>query len=308
MCANALEKLRIDRRPETLVALALPHRAQRSPSLLRVATPSQLRPSHVGHRHRDLEIDRRGATDIDDLDLAVATQKARDLLRRPRRRRQSDALGIARRSQAGDAFQREPEMNAALVRRQGVDLVDDDRVDASQALALLRTQDQIQRLRGRNQNLGRAACLLSAFLGGAVARPDRDPRRSEALRPTSGLGGPGDFREREPQIALDVVDQRLQWRDVENPHAGLAVFGKPTETIDGFEECGQRLAAARRRDQQCVLACDQQRPACSLHRRRRIEMALEPGTGRRIETRRQTIHRNLSPRSGPKTRARARAT
>ena len=73
-------------------------------------------------------------------------EKARDLVERPLRRRQADALDAAVR-RAAEAFERQREVRAALGGDQRVDLVDDDRVDGAEHVARARGQQQVERLR-----------------------------------------------------------------------------------------------------------------------------------------------------------------
>ena len=66
-----------------------------------------------------------------DGDLALASEKTRDLLDRAHRRRQPDPLcGLVQ--QGIQPFEAEGEVGPALGAGDGVHLVDDDRVDAEQ--------------------------------------------------------------------------------------------------------------------------------------------------------------------------------
>ena len=149
---------------------------------------------HVRDRHADLEVEGRARARVDDGDRAVAAEEARDLRQRPRGRREPDALRIALR-EGRDALERERQVRAALGRRQRVDLVDDQRLDAAQRLALLGAEDQVERLRRRDEDLRGVArtarcapapaCRRCAPPPAAPARRGRGARRGAGC-PTSG--------------------------------------------------------------------------------------------------------------------------
>ena len=92
-----------------------------------------------------------------------------------------------------------------------------------------------------------------------------------------------DALQRGAQIALDIVDERLERRDVKHAHAGRRGRRKPAEPIDRREEGGKRLAAACRCDKKCVFARRESRPTEPLHRCRRFESRFEPGARRLSE-------------------------
>ena len=96
-------------------------------------------------------------------------------------------------------------MGAALALGDGVDLVDDHRLDRAQHLAGSGGEDQVERLRRRDQDVGRVAAHRLALLLRRVAGPQRD----RDLRP--------DPRQRGAQVALDVVGEGLERRDVDQP-------------------------------------------------------------------------------------------
>ena len=185
------------------------------------------------------------------VDLAVradAAEEPGDRLERPLRGAQADALERrrVRGSKAFEPLEAEGEVGAALGAGDRVDLVDDDVLDAAQDLAGLAGQHQVQRFGGRDEDVRRAAGDLAAVLGRGVARAagdgDRRDRRSEPLRRVPDAG------QRRPQVALDVVGERLQRGDVQDAdRAGLGagpfrrrVGGEP---IERPQERGERLAA-----------------------------------------------------------------
>ena len=244
--ADELEDLRVDRRPDRLLLLGL---------------------AHVVERHDHLQVELLRAPRVDELDLAPARDEAADLLERPLRGRQADALDRLA-GQPVEPLQAERQVRAALGARDGVHLVDDHRLDPAQRLARLRGQQQEERLGRRDQDVGRVAHHRGALLLRRVAGADADAQ----LRAQAG--------ERPAQVALDVVVERLQRRDVEEaqPLARARV-----EPVDPVEEGRQRLARAGRRLDQRVPAARDRRPAELLRRRRPLERLLEPGARGRAE-------------------------
>ena len=147
----------------------------------------------------------------------------------------------------------------------GVHLVDDHRLDAAQHLPALRGEQEIERLGRRDQDVRRRAEHLAPLALVGVARADADrQRRAEP-------------RERASQVALDVVVERLQRRDVEQPQP-LPRAG--VEPVDPGEERRQRLARAGRRLHEDVGAGRDHGPGRLLRRRRARERPLEPGARR----------------------------
>ena len=114
-----------------------------------------------------------------------AAEEAGDLLERALGGRQADAL----RRPGGDLLEpleRHGEVGAALGRGEGVDLVDDDRLDAGQRLGGVRRQHQVEALGRRDQQVGRAADAALAVLRRRVAGAHRDLGKVEA----AGYGRP----------------------------------------------------------------------------------------------------------------------
>ncbi len=173
--AHELEHRGIDRRPDR--------------ALLR-------RLAHVLERDDDLQVERLRDARVDELDRAAAGDEPADLLQRALRRRQPDPLEAS--GEALEPFERQREVRAALRPRDGVHLVDDHRLDGAQHVARLRREHEEERLRRRDEDVGRVAEDRLALLLRRVARADGDAQ----LRLQS--------RERAAQVALDVVVQRLQ--------------------------------------------------------------------------------------------------
>ena len=175
-------------------------------------------------------------------------------------------------------------MRAALVRREGVDFVDDHRAGGRQHLAPgLRAEQHVERFRRRHQDVRRAAAHALALGAGRVAGPDPgadfdigQPAPAELL---------ADSRERPFQIAMDVVRQRLQRRHVDD--MGLVrerrLEALSHEIVDRGQEGRERLARAGRRGDERVAAGLDRRPRFGLRGSRRREALGEPVRDRRME-------------------------
>ena len=160
-----------------------------------------------------------------------------------------------------EALDAQREVRAALRARDRVHLVEDQRADAAQHLARLRREQEIERLGRRDQDVRVLAEHRLALLLRRVARADADAQ--------VGL----DARQRAAQVPFDVVVERLQRRDVEQPQSlARALLGQP---VDPVEEGRERLARAGRRLDQRVLR----------RRRSPASRAPAPGWARRTPAR-----------------------
>ena len=127
-------------------------------------------------------------------------------------------------------------------------------------------QHQVQRLWRRDQDVGRARAASLAL----------------ALRRVAGADGDfevgADAAQRCAQVAVDVVGERLERRDVDEARAPLAGRRRRLvgELVDRVQERGQRLARAGRRRDQDMLAGGDRRPGLILGRCRRREGRGEP--------------------------------
>ena len=232
---------------------------------------------HVRDGDDDLDVDARGGAGVDDRDVAIASEEAGDLVEGGRGSGQPDPLRL------GDAVGSEPlerqgQVGAALGGSQRVDLVHDHGVDGAQRLAGLAEQEEVERLGGGDEDLAGVLDLALAILGRGVAGAHVDAGDPDAV--VADFGGAGDADERGPEVALDVVDQRLERGDVEGLHpAGALLVRVSREAIDAIEERGEGLAAAGGGDEQAVLAGRDLLPALVLDRGGLGEGALEPGRG-----------------------------
>jgi hypothetical protein len=154
-------------------------------------------------------------------------------------------------------------MRATLGAGDGVHLVHDHGLDRLQVLARPGGQEQEERLGGRDQDVRRLPQHRGALLLGRVAGADADAQ----LRAEAG--------ERPAEVALDVVVERFQRRDVQQAQALARLRVEP---VDPVEEGRKRLARAGRRLDQRVPPARDRRPAERLGRGRALEGCFEPGT------------------------------
>jgi hypothetical protein len=124
-------------------------------------------------------------------------------------------LAAGRHHQALEPLEREGQVGAALVARHRVDLVDNDRAGAGQRCpALLRGEEDVERLGRGDQDVRRPARHLAALGHRRVAGPDRDPD-GRHRQPLACRYHP-ELLERHLEVALDVVGQCLERRDVDH--------------------------------------------------------------------------------------------
>ncbi len=136
--------------------------------------------------------------------------------------REANALDLAL-GQVGQAFQAEGEMNAALVAGQGMNLIHNDGMHPPEHLPRLGAgQQQVERFRGGDQNVGRLAhhSLALPRRGIAGANGDANFREGEVHI----MRHPPDAGQRRPQVAAYIVVKGLQGRDIDNAHAERGRF------------------------------------------------------------------------------------
>ena len=175
-------------------------------------------------------------------------------------------------------------MRATLVRRDGVDFVDDQRPRGRQHPAPgLRAQQHVERFRRRHQDVRRAAAHSHALGGRRISRSH--PGADLDIRQPAAPKAVADARQRRLQVAVNVVRQRLERRYVD--HLGL-VGQPPIETladqfVDRREEGRERLAGAGRGGDQGVAAGLDRGPGLGLSGGRRAEAVREPRADGRVE-------------------------
>ena len=99
----------------------------------------------------------------------------------------------------------------------GMDLVHDHGLDVAQRLARGGREHQVQRLRRRDEDVGRRLREARALLRRSVAGADRDGRLADVQ--AEPFGRVTDARDRRAKVALDVDRERLQRRDVDDAAA-----------------------------------------------------------------------------------------
>ena len=229
---------------------------------------------------------------VDDRDLcgrrAVrrgAGEKMGDGFDRVLRRREADPLQAVA-AQSLEPFQRQSEMGAAFVRRDSVDFVDDHRPGVSQHRAPgLRTKQNVERFRRRHQDVRRAAAHPVALGRGRVARSD--PGANFDVGKTAPAQLLADPSQRRFEVAMDVVRQRLEGRDVDDLRR---IRERRLETlshqvVDRRQKGRERLARSRRRGDEGVAAGLDRRPRFGLRGGGRGETVGEPVRNRWVEQR-----------------------
>ncbi len=168
--------------------------------------------------HDDLQIQLLARAGVDELDLASdAAEEPADLADsgrcvadRPMRCGSPSARSL-------EALEAQREVRAALGGGHGVHLVDDDVLHAAQDLARLAGEQQVQRLGRRDQDVGRRARQLAARFAAGCRRCARRPSTSGTSIPSCSRRA-ANADQRRPEVALDVVGERLERADVQHAH------------------------------------------------------------------------------------------
>ena len=215
---DQLQQTRVDGRPDGVARLGTHLGAQDRPARRRRI---RLRVVHVLERHHHLEVQLLAFANVYQRDGPVhPTQEASHLVERALGGGEPDALNVS----VGDvaqAFQRQRQVRAAFGAGHRVDLVDDHPAHRPQDLLGSGREEQIQRFGRGDQNVGRGAVDIPPVGGGCVAGADGDV--DGGRRQPETLGGEADADQRRLQVALDVMRQGLQRRDVQYPAALLRV-------------------------------------------------------------------------------------
>ena len=209
--ADQLEHALFDSRPD--------RRGTSTVGVVRVVGVGSAQVGHVLDRHLHAHLDRLLRRWLHHGHRRHPAEEGRHLLDRAYRRGQTDPLRGAG-QQRVQPLQRERQMSAALGARHRVHLVDDDRLHPAQRLPRRGSEQEKQRLRGGDQNVGWTAREGPSLLRRGVPgpHPDRDLR----LGVTEASGGVPDPGQRGAQVALDVDRERLEWANVEHPAAASA--------------------------------------------------------------------------------------
>ena len=281
--ADQLEHRRIHRRPDGLARSGVTGHRERIVVHRRTGVGQV---AHVLDRHDHLEVELLALACVDDCHRAggtgvvVAAEEPGDLLERSLRGREADPLQRA----VDGAFQpleAERQVRAALRRGDGVDLVDDHGARGLEHLDAPRGEQQVEALRSGDEDVGRLAQHACAVALRRVTRAHRNGQLGK-LEPLPS-GRVGESGEGAAEVALDVVVQRLERRDVEQARCGLPAQALFDEGVQPPEERGEGLARPGRCDDQGVLPGRDRRPAEPLGVGRRGERAREPVRDERVE-------------------------
>ncbi len=223
------------------------------------------------------EVARPAMAGVDDPALGIGPdEKSGHRLDRLLRRREADAQQTAA-AQRGQPLERDCQMRAALVRRQRMDLVDDDRPRRRQHFAAgFGAEQDVERLRRGHDDVRRKPAHALPLSGRRVA--SAHPGADFQVRQPSPLQGLADAGERDFEIALNVVGQRLQRRDVDDLRLvrEAAVHALANQGVDRREKGGERLSGPGRCGDQGMPAGLDRWPRLGLRSGRRRKAAVEP--------------------------------
>ena len=209
-------------------------------------------------------------------DVLVAYQQPGYLLDGPLRGRQPDTHHRLLR-QGAEPLHRQRQVRAALVVGHGVNLVEDQRVDAFQpAPSAAGGEQDVQRFGGGDEDVRRLLRHLLALCLRRIpgAQPDADFGQRETFIRSEG----GYLFQRSGQVLLYVIGQRLQRRDVDHLRrvGQFAVNALPHQPVNAGQEGRQRLAGACGRGDERMSALSDRAPALRLSIRGLPEPPLEP--------------------------------
>ena len=173
-------------------------------------------------------------------------------------------------------------MGAALGGRDGMDLVDYEPTHRGEDPPCGAGEDEVERLRRRDEDVGRVPLHGAANFGWRVAGADggKDFGRHSA----PGFDLVTDPHQRRAQVAIDVVSEGLQRRYIKDATPlRLGRGGFRRQAIEAPEKGGQRLAAAGRRGHENVAAGRDFTPAALLNRGGFRESRAKPFPGRRCK-------------------------
>ena len=205
-------------------------------------------------------------------------QEPRHGLGRPAGGRQANPAGIAVRL-GREALERDCQVGPAFGGHKCVHLVHDDVLDPAPVIApACLAEQERETLRRRDQDVRRLVSELAAEIGRGISRPHADTDGALAA-PQQPL----DCRQRDRQVALDVVAQTPERRDVNaaQSRCELALGVAPEQPVEDRQKPGQRLARPGRRDQQQMLARRDRGPGQPL----RGSRSLGKGTGKPVSRR-----------------------
>src|SRR5580704_19364235 len=179
--------------------------------------------------------------------------------------------------QGFQSLQRESQVGAALVVGHRMNLVNDHGLNITQdRAALLRCKQDVERLRCRDKNMRRTLQHRTAFVRERVARADSGANlwHQEATFACHLQN----FAKRDFEVLLDIVAQRLQWRNVQDLGAILEITRQRLayQSINAGEKCGEGLTRAGGRRNERGVTSQNVRPSLLLRLSRRAEPADKP--------------------------------
>ena len=180
-------------------------------------------------------------------------------------------------SQRFQTFQRQRQMRSALVVGDGVNFIDNHRLNIAQnRAALIRGQQNVKRLRRGDQNVRRPLQHGAPLGHQRVAGADRGANLRHQ-QPALARHREN-FPQRHLKIFLNVVAQRLQRRNVEDFGAVRQIARQRLahQPINAGEKCSQRFARARGRGDQRGAPGQNVRPALLLRLGRRAKPLHKP--------------------------------
>ncbi len=241
--------------------------------------PDFARHHRFERRRRNFEgkVARPAMAGVDDPAFGIGPdQKSGHRLDRFLRRREADPQQTVA-AESGQALERDRQMRAALVGRHRMDLVDDHGPRRRQHFAAgFRTEQDVQRFRRRHDDVRRRPAHPLPFPRRRVAgaHPGADLDIGQPLSRQSFA----DAGKRGFEVALNVVGQRLQRRDVDDLRLvrEAAIHPLANQGINRREKGGERLAGPCRCSDQGMSARLDRRPRFGLRGGRRGKTALEP--------------------------------
>ena len=229
--------------------------------------------------------------DVDDhrlgpriLRIGVARKEPRHFFNRLLRRGKPDAHRRAMRQRV-QPLQRKRKMHAAFVIGHGVNFIHNHGLDIAQnGAALLRCQQDVERLGRRNQNVRRAfqhqAAVFHQRVAGAHGRPYLGHQQAAIASHLQNLSQ-WDFK-----IFLDVVAERFERGHVEN-FCAVVQFARKSladEPVNAGQESGESLARSGGSRNQRGVSCQDVGPALFLRLGWRRKSRGEP-----------LLHQRMSP-------------
>src|SRR5579872_1054965 len=180
-----------------------------------------------------------------------------------------------------EAFQRKGQVSAALGGHQGMDLVDDDGVDGAQRFGGAGGQQEVERLRGGDEDLARMTAETGTLLLGGIAGANADFGYVDRHAVAPGeFGHAGEWG---AQVPLHVHGEGLQGGYIEDAATWRRRRLAKHESVDAPEEGRKGLSRAGWSEDQGGLAPGNGRPSFPLGRGDVLINGAEPIRGDRVK-------------------------